>query len=63
MSDMPQPPSKEAAQASPEGSPSFYHAYETHRIPWYVRAMWIGYWIGCIWYVVKYAIPMARNYF
>jgi hypothetical protein len=37
--------------------------YTTHRIPWYVRAMWICFWIGAIWYVYKYAIPMMRNYF
>jgi hypothetical protein len=40
-----------------------YHTYTTHHIPWLVRLMWIGFWIGCIWYLVKYAIPMARNYF
>jgi hypothetical protein len=40
-----------------------FHTYVTHRIPWYVRTMWIGFWIGAIWYVVKFAIPMAKNYF
>ncbi len=40
-----------------------FHTYDTSHIPWYVRAMWIGFWIGAIWYVVKFAIPMARNYF
>ncbi len=42
---------------------SRFHTYTTHRIPWYVRVMWIGFWIGCIWYIIKFAIPMARNYF
>ncbi|MCK6483238.1 MAG: hypothetical protein HUU22_07325 [Phycisphaerae bacterium] len=49
-----------------DGSPqedARYHSYVTHHIPWYVRAMWIAFWIGLVWYVVKYAIPMARNYF
>lgn len=40
-----------------------YHTYDTHHIPWYVRAMWIAFWVGCIWYIIKYAIPMAKNYF
>jgi len=54
MSDAPNmPPEKEHE----------FHTYTTHRIPWYVRAIWIGFWIGAIWYVVKFAIPMARNYF
>ncbi len=53
---------KEPAEFSP-GDDKQFHTYVTHRIPWYVRAMWIGFWIGAIWYVVKYAIPMAKNYF
>jgi len=40
-----------------------FHTYSTHHIPWYVRLMWVGFWVGAIWYVVKYAIPMAKNYF
>jgi hypothetical protein len=40
-----------------------FHTYTTHHIPWYVRLMWVGFWVGAIWYVVKYAIPMAKNYF
>ena len=40
-----------------------YHTYTTHRIPWYVRAMWILFWVGLIWYVVRFAIPAAKDYF
>ncbi len=40
-----------------------YHTYTTHRIPWYIRVMWLCFWIGMIWYIVTYAIPMAKNYF
>ena len=40
-----------------------YHNYTTHRIPWFVRIIWIGFWIGLVWYLVKYAIPSAKNYF
>ena len=40
-----------------------YHTYRTHRIPWYVRAMWIVFWIFGIWYLLALAVPMARNYF
>ncbi len=43
-------------------SDKVHHTYETHRIPWYVRAMWIGFWVGAIWYVLKYAIPIAKQY-
>lgn len=40
-----------------------FHSYQTHHIPWYVRAMWIGFWIGLVYYIVRYAIPSAKNYF
>lgn len=40
-----------------------FHTYETHRIPWYVRLMWLGFWIGLIWYILKYGIPAAKTYF
>ena len=40
-----------------------YHTYTTHRIPWYIRAMWIAFWIGCVWYIIKFAIASAKNYF
>ena len=40
-----------------------YHTYVTQHIPWYVRGLWICFWVGAVWYVVKFAIPMAKNYF
>lgn len=54
MADAPPPTAQE------EGA---YHTYLTHHIPWYVRLMWVCFWIGAIWYIVRYAIPMAKNYF
>lgn len=42
---------------------STYHTYTTHRIPWYIRVMWIVFWVGLIWYIVKWGIPSAKNYF
>ncbi len=40
-----------------------FHTYNTHHIPWYVRVLWICFWIGAIWYIIAYAIPNAKNYF
>jgi len=51
-----------SAATHPESERTF-HTYRTHHIPWYVRLLWVGYWVGAICYVVKYAIPMAKNYF
>jgi hypothetical protein len=52
----------EAPFRPPEDDRS-YHTYETHRIPWLIRLLWVGFWVGAVWYVLRYAIPMARNYF
>ncbi len=40
---------------------STFHTYTTHRIPWYIHAIWIGYFIALVWYVIQYAIPSAKN--
>lgn len=40
-----------------------FHTYETHRIPWYVRAGWIAFWVFAIWYTLAFVIPMIKNYF
>jgi hypothetical protein len=52
----------EAPHRTPQEDRAF-HTYETHRIPWYVRLIWVGFWIGAIWYVIRFAIPSAKNYF
>ncbi len=51
-----------AASDAPQNENRF-HTYVTHHIPWYIRAMWIVFWIGLVWYLVAYAIPNAKNYF
>ncbi len=48
--------------ASPEQDSQF-HSYKTHRIPWYVRAIWLGFWIGAIWYVFYFAVPAVKVFF
>lgn len=40
-----------------------FHTYTTHHIPWWVRAMWVVFWIGLIWYTVVFALPAAREFF
>lgn len=39
-----------------------FHTYETHKIPWYIRVMWIVFWILSFYYLIKYAIPAAESY-
>lgn len=39
-----------------------FHRYASNHIPWWVRAMWICYWIGAIYYTTRYLVPMVRAY-
>ena len=38
-----------------------YHSYTGNRIPWYVRMIWIGFWIFAIYYVVTYLFPTLQT--
>jgi hypothetical protein len=40
-----------------------YHTYKSAAIPWVVRLLWVGFWIGLVIYVIRWAIPSAKNYF
>jgi cytochrome P450 len=37
-----------------------YHDYSTNRIPWYVRLMWIGFWVFAAYYAVRYLFPYLQ---
>lgn len=37
------------------------HAYRGNAIPWYVRLIWIGYWILAIAYVLQWLIPALKT--
>lgn len=55
-------PNSQHDAGTPEAEGQF-HTYTTHQIPWFVRLIWVGFWVGAIYYVLKYAIPMAKTYF
>ena len=46
--------------ADADYKPGEYHRYVGHAIPWYVRALWLGFWILCIWYVLTWLIPALK---
>ncbi len=37
-----------------------FHDYVGNEIPWYVRAIWIGFWIFAIAYTILYLFPALR---
>ncbi|MCA9035809.1 MAG: hypothetical protein KDA91_11805 [Planctomycetaceae bacterium] len=52
----------QAAVADPD-SPEAEHVYHHYRgnvIPWYVRMIWVGFWIGSVYYIIKYFFPAMQ---
>ena len=37
-----------------------FHDYTTNRIPWYVRLMWVMFWISAVYYTLHYLFPAMR---
>ncbi|MEM9657558.1 MAG: hypothetical protein AAF961_04270 [Planctomycetota bacterium] len=42
---------------SPPEVESRYHGYVGNRIPWYVRLIWLFFWIFAVYYVIVYLFP------
>ena len=34
-----------------------FHNYVGNRIPWYVRLIWVGFWVFAIYYAITYFLP------
>lgn len=37
-----------------------YHHYTGNRIPWYVRLMWLGFWVFAIAYTIRFVFPAIQ---
>ena len=37
-----------------------YHHYTGNRIPWYVRLMWLFFWIFAVAYTIRFLFPAVR---
>ena len=37
-----------------------HHDYVGNDIPWYVRAIWIGFWIFTAYYTIEYLFPALQ---
>jgi hypothetical protein len=46
-------------QTSPEQE-HVYHYYRGNEIPWYVRAIWLGFWIFTVYYIIRYFFPAMQ---
>lgn len=34
-----------------------FHYYVGNRIPWFVRLIWLGFWVFAVYYTVRYLFP------
>ena len=53
---MPDPTNSSAPQAE-----NRFHDYVGNAIPWYVRAIWIGFWIFAVTYTIRYLLPAMQT--
>lgn len=44
---------------SPEAEHQHHH-YSGNDIPWYVRAIWIGFWVFAITYTIRFLFPAMQ---
>lgn len=45
---------------SPEAE-SRFHTYVGNRIPWYVRLIWVCFWVFAVYYVIAYLFPDLQS--
>ena len=38
-----------------------FHRYTGNRIPWYVRLIWVGFWVFAVYYTVVYLFPAIQT--
>ena len=46
----------EDQESSLENEQEFHH-YRSSTIPWYVRLIWLGFWIFAVYYTIRYLFP------
>ena len=39
---------------------SRWHGYVGNRIPWYVRLIWLGFWVFAVYYTITYLFPALQ---
>ena len=49
-----------ADQGTPERE-HVYHYYCGNEIPWYVRVIWLGFWVFAVVYIIRYFFPAMQT--
>jgi hypothetical protein len=56
MNDSITSPNGQGEQTTAEAEHKF-HSYSNNRIPWFVRLMWVGFFVFAICYVIAFLVP------
>lgn len=48
-------------EQTPADSEHRYHHYTSNAIPWYVRVIWLLFWVFLIYYSVRYLFPAVQT--
>lgn len=38
-----------------------HHHYTGNAIPWYVRLIWVGFWVFAVYYTIRYLFPALQT--
>lgn len=49
--------SKSTIEMSSPEMENRFHTYVGNRIPWYVRLIWLLFWVFAVYYVLRYLFP------
>ncbi|MCA9068616.1 MAG: hypothetical protein KDA84_06820 [Planctomycetaceae bacterium] len=53
-------PTDQLEDTKPKDEHLFHH-YVGNDIPWYVRLIWILFWVFAVYYALRYALPMIQK--
>jgi len=48
-------------EQSSAAAESRFHTYVGNRIPWYVRLLWLCFWVAAVYYVITYLFPDLQS--
>jgi hypothetical protein len=57
---LPTPADRTPPDQTPAAVENRFHSYVGNRIPWYVRLIWLLFWVFAVSYVILYLFPALR---
>ncbi len=61
MTQITDPETQDLPEQTSAAMESRFHTYVGNRIPWYVRLIWLCFWVFAVYYVIAYLFPDLRT--